>query len=52
MGWELQTRERAKEDGVSVVMVGGAPHPYIVAGARKGETADGNGLNAIDGGAA
>jgi hypothetical protein len=43
--------------GVSVVMAGGAPLPFIVAGeghagARKGETTDGNGLNAIDGGAA
>jgi hypothetical protein len=41
---------------VSVVMAGGAPHPFIVAGeghggARKGEMADGNGLNAIEGGA-
>jgi hypothetical protein len=39
---------------VSVVMAGGAPHPFIVvgeghAGARKGEMADGNGLNAIEG---
>jgi hypothetical protein len=43
--------------GVSVVMAGGAPRPFIVAGeghagARKGETADGNGLNAIECGAA
>jgi hypothetical protein len=43
--------------GVSVVMAGGAPRPFVVAreghaGARKGETADGNGLNAIEGGAA
>jgi hypothetical protein len=42
---------------VSVVMAWGAPRPFIVAGeghtgARKGETADGNGLNAIEGGAA
>jgi hypothetical protein len=42
--------------GVSVLMAGGAPRPFIVvgeghAGARKGETADGNGLNTIDGGA-
>jgi hypothetical protein len=40
---------------VSVVMAGGAPRPFIVAGeghagARKGETASGNGLNAIEGG--
>jgi hypothetical protein len=38
-------------------MAGGAPHPFIVAeeghtGAREGEMAGGNGLNAIDGGAA
>jgi hypothetical protein len=42
---------------VSVVMVEGAPRPFIVAGeghagARKGETGDGNGLNAIEGRAA
>jgi hypothetical protein len=56
----LRTRERANEGGVSVVMAGGgggAPRPFIVAGmghakAREGETAGGNGLNAIDGGAA
>jgi hypothetical protein len=53
VGWELRTWERAKEGGVSVVMAGGAPHPFIVAGeghtgARKGETADGNGLNTIE----
>jgi hypothetical protein len=42
---------------VSVVMAGGAPHPFI--GVRRrgateggGETTDGNGLNAIEGGAA
>jgi hypothetical protein len=40
---------------VSVVMAGGAPHPFIVVGeehtgARKGETTDGNGLNAIEAG--
>jgi hypothetical protein len=57
VGWELRTQERAKEDRVSVVMARGAPRPFIVAGeghvgARKGEMADGNGLNAIDGGAA
>jgi hypothetical protein len=43
--------------GVSVVMVRGAPRPFIVAGeghvgARKGEMADGNVLNAIEGGVA
>jgi hypothetical protein len=52
VGWELRTRERAKEGGVTMVMAGGAPRPFIVAGERKGETADGNGLNAIDGGTA
>jgi hypothetical protein len=36
-------------------MAGGAPRPFIEAGeghveARKGETADGNGLNTIEGG--
>jgi hypothetical protein len=40
--------------GVSVVMAGGAPRPFIVAGeghtgARRGETANGNGLNTIEG---
>jgi hypothetical protein len=42
---------------VSVVMAGGAPRPFIVAGeghigTGEGETAGGNSLNAIDGGAA
>jgi hypothetical protein len=42
---------------VSVVMGRGAPRPFIVAGgghtgAGEGETVDGNGLNAIDGGSA
>jgi hypothetical protein len=42
------------EGEVSVVMAEGAPCPFIVAGeghteAGKGETAGGNGLNAIDG---
>jgi hypothetical protein len=41
---------------VSVVMVGGAPRPFIVAGeghagVRKGEMTDSNGLNASEGGA-
>jgi hypothetical protein len=57
VGWMLRTRERANEGGVCVVMAGGAPRPFIVAGeghaeAREGETAGGNGLNTIDGGAA
>jgi hypothetical protein len=47
----------ASRAGVSVVMAGGAPRAFIVAGeghagARKGETTDGNGLNAIEGRAA
>jgi hypothetical protein len=46
-----------RKAGVSVVMAGGAPRPFIVAreghaGARKGETVDGNSLNAIEGRAA
>jgi hypothetical protein len=32
--WGLWTRERGKEGGVSVVMAGGAPHPFI--GSRGG----------------
>jgi hypothetical protein len=43
--------------GLSVLMARGAPRPFIVvgeghAGARNGEIADGNGLNANEGGAA
>jgi hypothetical protein len=57
VGWALRTRKRAIEGGVSVVMAGGAPRPFIVAGERhtragEGETAGGNSLNAIDDGAA
>jgi hypothetical protein len=57
VGWTLRTRKRAIVGGVSVVMAGGAPCPIIVAreghtGAGEGETADGNSINAIDGGAA
>jgi hypothetical protein len=57
VGWTLRTRERANEGRVSVVMAGGAPPPFIVAGEghageREGETTGGNGLNAIDGGVA
>jgi hypothetical protein len=57
VGWTLRTRKHAIEGGVSVVMAGGAPRPFIVAGeghtgAGEGETAGGNSLNAIDGGAA
>jgi hypothetical protein len=52
--WALRTRKQAIEGEVSVVMVGGAPRPFIVAGeghtgAGEGETAGGNSLNAIDG---
>jgi hypothetical protein len=55
MEGELRTRKHAIEGEVSVVMAGGAPHPFIVAGeghtgAGEGETASGNGLNTIDGG--
>jgi hypothetical protein len=55
--WELRTWKHAIEGKVSVVMAEGAPHPFIVAGeghtgAGEGETASGNSLNAIDGGAA
>jgi hypothetical protein len=57
VGWMLRTQERANEGGVSVVMAGGSPRPFIVAGeghagAREEEMAGGNGLNAIEGGAA
>jgi hypothetical protein len=58
-GVALRTQKQVIEDEVSVVMAGGggAPRPFIVAGeghtgAGKGETAGGNGLNAIDGEAA
>jgi hypothetical protein len=53
--WTLRTRKQAIEGEVSVVMVGGAPRPFIVAGegyTGAGEMADGNSLNTIDGGAA
>jgi hypothetical protein len=54
---ELRTRKHSIEGEVSVVMAGGAPRPFIVAGgghtgAREGETTGSNGLNAIDGGLA
>jgi hypothetical protein len=57
VGWTLRTRKRAIEDGVSVVMAGGAPRPFIVVGeghtkAGEGKMAGGNSLNAIDGGVA
>jgi hypothetical protein len=55
--WALRIQKQAIEGEVSVVMAGGAPHPFIVAGeghtgAGEGETAGDNSLNAIDGGAA
>jgi hypothetical protein len=55
--WGLRSRERAKEGGGECGDGWGCSSPFIVAeeghaGARKGETADGNGLNAIEGGAA
>jgi hypothetical protein len=56
-GGSCGLKSEQRRAGVSVVMARGAPCPFIVAreghaGARKGETADGNGLNAIEGGAA
>jgi hypothetical protein len=56
-GGSCGLRSEQRRAGVSVVMAWGAPRPFIVAGeghtgARKGETADDNGLNAIEGGAA
>jgi hypothetical protein len=55
--WALRIQKQAIEGQVSVVMAGGAPRPFIVAGeghtgAREGEMTDDNSLNAIDGGAA
>jgi hypothetical protein len=52
-GGSCRVGSEQRRAGVSVVMAGGAPRPFIVAGeghvgARKGETADGNGLNAIE----
>jgi hypothetical protein len=57
MVWVLRTQKQASERYVSVVIAGGAPCPFIVAGeghtgAGEGEMAGGNRLNAIDGGAA
>jgi hypothetical protein len=57
MVWVLRTQKQASERYVSVVIAGGAPRPFIVAGeghtgAGEGEMAGGNRLNAIDGGAA
>jgi hypothetical protein len=56
-GGSCELRSEQRRAGVSVVMAWGASPPFIVAGeghtgARKGETTDGNGLNAIEGGAA
>jgi hypothetical protein len=56
-GVTLQTRERANEGGVSVVMAGGCSSPFYSGrgGARRGEgrgNGGANGLNVIDGGAA
>jgi hypothetical protein len=55
--WGLQTWEQAKEGGGESGDGRGCSSPFYSgreghAGARKGETADGNGLNAIEGGAA
>jgi hypothetical protein len=56
-GGSCGLRSEQRRACVSVVMAGGAPRPFIVAreghvGARKGETAGGNGINAIEGRAA
>jgi hypothetical protein len=56
-GGSCRLESEQRRAGVSVVMAGGAPQPFIVAAeghvrARKGETANGNDLNAIEGGAA
>jgi hypothetical protein len=55
--WALRTRKQAIEGEVSVVMTGGCSSSFYSGrgGAHRGgegETADGNSLNAIDGGAA
>jgi hypothetical protein len=55
--WELRTRKHAIEGEVSVVMAGGCSSSFYSGrgghtGAGDGETAGGNGLNAIDGGEA
>jgi hypothetical protein len=57
VGWMLRTRKRAIEGEVSVVMAGGCSSPFYSGRggahwAKEGETADGNSLNAIGGGAA
>jgi hypothetical protein len=56
-GGSCGLRSKQRRAGVSVVMAGGAPRPFIVAGeghigARKGKTTDGNCLNTTEGGAA
>jgi hypothetical protein len=56
-GGSCRLRSEQRRVGVSVVMAGVAPRTFIVAGdghagARKGETTDGNGINVIEGGAA
>jgi hypothetical protein len=55
--WALRTQKHAIECEVSVVMVGGCSSSFYSGqgGAHRGgggETAGGNSLNAIDGGAA
>jgi hypothetical protein len=57
VGWELWTRERAKEGGGQCGDGRGCSSPFYsgrggARWARKGEMTDGNGLNAIEGGAA
>jgi hypothetical protein len=51
--WGCGLRNEQRRVGVSVMMAGGAPHPFIGAGRRGGgEMAGSNGLNAIEGEAA
>jgi hypothetical protein len=55
--WALRTQKQAIEGEVSVVMAGGCSSSFYRGrgghtGAGEGETADGNSLNTIDGGAA
>jgi hypothetical protein len=55
--WVLRTPKQAIEGEVSVVVAGGCSSSFYSGqgghtGAREGETAGGNSLNAIDGGVA
>jgi hypothetical protein len=56
MRWGLRTQEQAKEGGGESGDGRGCSSPFYSGreghtGARKGETANGNGLNAVEGGA-